>query len=261
MWWICWRKCVKCLRQLVVSVTAEAQTDSDDVIFLRTVVCCGSRCLWPAADFHSDSLSPSWLLTCMMNVSLLLVQTHPSGICLQDRLNAGGVLLSCCLLSVIPHSLNKWKQNNVEIFLFLGFRRLSHNVNRNSMLAWPPSPHLTSGLNSEPNRPGSPVWSSRPPNCSCLFQKNFHLEKILHSNRGEKRREVPWSRPFSNLCSGKAIREQLSTQTSRRDEELEDEWQVSKLLFKGKQAIIKTFTGTYCVDSLCGRLELSPAAS
>ena len=56
------------------------------MFLLRTVVCCRSSCLWPAAD----SLSPSWLLTCMMNVSLLFAQTHPSGICLQARLDVGG---------------------------------------------------------------------------------------------------------------------------------------------------------------------------
>lgn len=244
MWCICWCKCVKCLRLLVVLRRGDGGPEQFRwCILLRTVVCCTSSCLWPAADFHSDSPSP--------------VNTHDEcffTVCTNSPL-WNLFTSSCCLLSVIPHSLNKWKKkNNVEMFLLLGFRRLSHNVNQNSTLAWPRSAHPTSGLNSEPNRPGSQFGQSVLQTVPTYSIKTFIWKKFFTAieRGGKKRREVPWSRPFSNPCSGKAIREQRSTQTSRRDEGLEDEWQVSKLFFKGKQVIKKTFT--YYVDSLCGRL-------
>ena len=90
-------------------------------------------------------------------------------------------------------------------------------------LAWPRSPLLTSGLDSKPSRCGSQFGEATLQMVPAYSIKTFIWKKFLTATErgGEKRREIPWSRPFSNPCGGKAIREQL------RDEDLEDDWQVS----------------------------------
>lgn len=99
------------------------------------------------------------------------------------------MLSACSLLTVIPHSLKGWKNRMLKCSYYWDFQWLSHIVNWIGALVWAPSPLLTSGLDSEPDRHRQSVWLSHPPNGSLLFHKNFQLEKILHSNREEKRRE------------------------------------------------------------------------
>lgn len=122
----------------------------------------------------------------MMNASSLLVQTQPSGICLQARFDVGGgsALLLCA--QCYPHSFNKSITANVEMLLLLRSLRPSHIVKLKQYvrLAVVTVPHR-SGLEPELDRP----WSSHPPNGPRLFHKNFHLEKILHSNREGKKGE------------------------------------------------------------------------
>lgn len=170
----------------------------------------------------------------MMNVSLLFVQTHPSGICLQALLDVGGVILTFSLLSVIPHSSYEWK--NSAVFLLLGFQMLSHVINlsdgcRTFVVHWLGQSNRSSptGLDSEPNRPVSQFGQATLQTVPTYSIKTFIWKKCFTETE-RKGREIPWSsRPLSSPCSGKAIREQLSAQTNWRNWELEDEWEVSKL--------------------------------
>lgn len=150
----------------------------------------------------------------------------------------GGGLLSCCLLSVIPHSLNEWR--NPEMLLLQGFRRLnriaSQNIGSFVVAHWLGHNHHCPPVDWTLNRTDPAVSLVKSPSkqfpllSSSFFHKRFHLEK--NSSQGQKRKKwrIPRrSRPLSSPRSGKAIREQLSTQTTRRDGELEDERQVPKL--------------------------------
>lgn len=78
-------------------VTAEAQASSDYVVLLRTVTVCDLQLTFTV------TLYLLWLLTCRMNVSLLFVQTHPSGICLQAQLDVGGEFCSHALCMLSAH--------------------------------------------------------------------------------------------------------------------------------------------------------------
>lgn len=251
MWWTCRWKWVKRLSQVVVLRCDESRGPGpiqSDLVWLRTVVCCRSCCLWPAAD----SLSSSWLLTCMMNVSSLFIQTHPSGICLLAQLDVGGGLRFHAVCSLLSHTLENKMLKCSSCF---DLETKPHCKSKHE-LAWPRSPLLTSGLDSKPSRCGSQFGEATLQMVPAFSIKTFIWKKFLTATERKKRREIPWSRPFSNPCGGKAIREQLRDGGTGG-------WLTSVLTFTQKvnRLAERHSLAHYCMNSLWNWLKISPSAS